>query len=222
MMPISKGEPPRALADARRRIRQTPDTLLSWENLDRHERKMVLRSLLDEQGCLCAYCMRKITEESAHVEHWIPQSVGAGCDDPDSVDYGNLLAVCDGFEGNREGLTCDRARGNVPLTVNPLRPETLDSIRYQRDGRIRSDCPAIEHDLNDTLNLNQRLLMRNRREAVRELEKMLKRRAEGHGNQSVKSFCRCYIDDHMAHPELREPYDGIIMHFMRKRLRAAG
>ena len=61
MLPIDKGKPPRELADAKRRIKGTPDAVLNWEGLDGHERKAVLRSLIDEQGGLCAYCTRRIS-----------------------------------------------------------------------------------------------------------------------------------------------------------------
>lgn len=134
MLPIDKGPMPNELADAIRRVKTTPNTTMNWKSLDGRERGAVLRSMLKEQGGLCAYCTDRIDEDSAHVEHIVPQSAGAGSDDRNSVDYKNLLAVCDGFRGNAAGLTCDRARGNALLTVNPLKHETLSSIRYGRDG----------------------------------------------------------------------------------------
>ena len=217
-MPINKGKPPEELIAAKRRLKSTPDTSLNWEGIDKSEKRAILHSLLNEQGDLCAYCTRKISETDAHVEHLIPQSARTGCDDPDSVDYNNLLAVCDGFEGSAAGLTCDRARGDAPLTVNPLRSDSLKSIRYQRDGRIRSDHPEIEYDLNVTLNLNQEQLVSNRREAVRQLERLLKERGKRRGDQAVRSFCRHYIDQHLANPQERSSYDGVIIYFMRRRL----
>lgn len=72
MLPIKKGAPPQELLDARRRIENTPDTTLSWRFVTREEHQATLRSLLREQGSLCAYCMRRIKEENAHVEHIIP------------------------------------------------------------------------------------------------------------------------------------------------------
>ena len=33
MLPIDKGKPPRELADAKRRIKGTPDAVLNWEGL---------------------------------------------------------------------------------------------------------------------------------------------------------------------------------------------
>lgn len=221
MLPIKKGRAPKELEDAHRRIKGTPDTTLSWRNVTGFERNATLRALLEEQGGLCAYCMRRVGPESSHVEHIVPQSVAAGGDDPLSLDFGNLLAVCDGFEGSGEGLTCDRARGDASLTVNPLRPETLSSIRYRRDGVIGADDPTINDDVVRTLNLNQPLLVRNRREALRALFSMLDKKGKKDGSQGVVNLCRRYIDDHLSDPKKREPFDGAVIYFMRKRVRAA-
>lgn len=219
MLPINKGQTPRALSDAVRRIKTTPNATLSWDAVDSKERAEVLDSLLVEQGHLCAYCSRRIDAKTAHVEHYVPQSAGSGRDDPDSVSYVNLLAVCDGFEGDSAGQTCDRARGNTPLTVNPLRAETLGSIRFARDGTIRADDGAISRDLDKTLNLNQELLRRNRREALRRMEAKL-RQVDGRGGADVASYCRCYVTEQLNKPEHRVPYDDILIYFMSKRARA--
>ena len=222
MLPIDKGSVPNELIVAIRRIKATPNTTLSWESLDGYEHRAVLRGLLKEQGGLCAYCTDRIDEDSAHIEHIVPQSAGAGSDDRNSVDYKNLLAVCDGFRGNAAGLTCDRARGNASLTVNPLKHETLSSIRYGRDGKISADDPRIGKDVQTTLNLNQELLKRNRNEAYRQLARKLQAVEKRRGVGAVTSFCRDYIDEHLANPEARIPYDGIVIYFMQKRLRRVG
>lgn len=222
MLPIKKGPAPRALLDAVQRVRRTPDTTLSWKQIDSSERADIRDALLREQGGLCAYCMRKITSDDAHIEHIRPQSAGAGHDDPDSVDYANLLAVCNGFEGSSAGLTCDKARGNRFLTVNPLKPATLESIRYRRDGTIYSNDQAINQDLTDTLNLNQRLLLRNRREALRSSCRRLETMGAKRGRAAVAAFCKRYVEEHRASVDVRIPYDGIVVYFLERRARAAG
>ena len=222
MLPIKKGPAPQELINATRRIEGTPNATLSWRNITSPEREATLQALLDEQGHLCAYCTDKIKMDNAHVEHIIPQSEAAGADDPHSVDYGNLLAVCDGFAGCAGGQTCDRSRGDTPLTVNPLKPETLESIRYLRDGRILSDDSAVNQDLDRTLNLNQPLLVRNRGAVLGVLFEKLERTSARGGNRRVVSFCRSYVDEHLKNPQARNPYDGAIIYFMKKRLRASG
>lgn len=219
MLPIKKGNAPRQLTDAARRIKQTPDTTLSWRNVTSDERKVTLSDLLDEQGCLCAYCTRRIDVDNAHVEHIVPQSEAAGSDDPRSLDYGNLLAVCDGFEGGGEALTCDRSRGDTPLTVNPLKPETLESIRYRRDGWMLADDWRIDADVRKTLNLNQRLLVRNRKAALQALFDKLRQADAKGGDRRVRALCRSYIDEHLSDASTREPFDGAVIYFMKRRLR---
>lgn len=221
MLPIEKSAPPQELLDARRRIENTPDTTLSWRSVTHEERLATLRSLLREQGDLCAYCMRHIDEGSAHVEHIVPQSAAQGKDDPSSIDYWNLLAVCDGFASSACGQTCDRARGDQPLAINPLHADQVERVRYRRDGTIYCDGGAINNSLDRVLNLNQQYLKRNRMAALRELNRALDRRGR-RGHSSVAAFCARYVNDHLEHPSRRIPYDGIIIYFMRRRMRAAG
>lgn len=220
MLPINKKEVPGALLKATGRIKTTPDATLTWKNLDAGEKREVLLSLIEEQGSLCAYCMRKIKDSDAHVEHYIPQSKTVGLNDSVSVDYQNLLAVCDGFEGSEAGLTCDRARGNASLKVNPLREETLRSICYRRNGVIYAKNEEIDTDLDKTLNLNQKLLVRNRKEALQALVRKLDQLGRRKGPSAVRGYCERYVASHLKYSDLRVPYDGIVLYFMKKRLRS--
>ena len=219
MLPIKKGPAPADYLDAVRTLKDTPDATLSWKNLSTEGKAAARRALLAEQGGLCAYCMRKIDDSNSHVEHYVPQSEGAGSDDPVSVDFGNLLAVCNGFEDTSEGLTCDRARKDAPMVVNPLIERTLEGIRYDRGGSIHSLDPEIDHDLCETLNLNQRYLQKNRREVIRRLGSKLESVGR-RGNRAVRTYCERYVTGHLTRPSMREPYDGAVIYYMQKRLRA--
>ena len=153
MIPIIKGNEPKALTEAKRDIQNTPDASFDYSSLRGEHKRKVLEALIVEQGHLCAYCMCRIgtNDNPATIEHITPQHPATSCFDRDlSLSYKNMLAVCDG----RSGATCDKRRGNEPLTVNPLKPETLATITYHHDGRIHADDPDINHDLNDTLGLN--------------------------------------------------------------------
>lgn len=112
MIPINKGKAPKALTDALAELRSTPGASVSWNEV--RNQGHIRESLCREQGGLCAYCMRRITADSSHVEHIIPQSI---CKNGQDVAYDNMLAVCDGNEmsGNGKALICDRARGGMPL-----------------------------------------------------------------------------------------------------------
>ncbi|MGN1142858.1 MAG: hypothetical protein ACI4TF_16805 [Oliverpabstia sp.] len=55
----------------------------------------VKRILIHEQHGLCAYCMRRIKDDShSRVEHLVPLSE----DKENSINYNNMLGVCDGGE----------------------------------------------------------------------------------------------------------------------------
>ena len=166
------------------------------------------------------YCMRRIDLGSSHVEHIVPQAEGCGSDDPLSVDYGNMLAVCDGFKGDENGLTCDRARGNKHMTVNPLKPQTLVDIRYFRDGRIGSEQSEIIVDLTKTLNLNQGTLRKNRKAVIDELGRYFKRLDEK--GKSVRAHCKKQLDALKSETTKRSEYQGVRIYFLEKRLRAEG
>ena len=223
MLPISKGKPPKALSEAVAKMKATPDASPDWRLVDSAVKSETLSALLKEQGSLCAYCMRKISLVSAHVEHYVPQSDAKASDESLLVDYHNLLAVCDGFVGNESGLTCDKARGDKPLYVDPLRHDTLEGIRYRRNGEMYADGghEQVERDL-QTLNLNQELLCRNRKAALEGLYRTLEKLGKNRAQKAVEGFCRQYIEEHLENPGLREPYDGIVIYFMKKRVRAAG
>ena len=59
----------------------------------------VQQSLLIEQGFLCAYCMRRIVMPPK-IEHWVTREKSNADKKPkQTVDYDNILAVCNGIQG---------------------------------------------------------------------------------------------------------------------------
>lgn len=168
-------EPPELLQEKKK-------GLADYDGLYGAPKIAVQQSLLKEQGCLCAYCMRRISLETLQIEHYIPQHPQDEDYDPVlSIDYHNMLAVCFGNKkqaGVFENLTCDQHRRNTPLTVNPLDRTSIDKIKYKTDGTIYSDDPDIEKDLDDILNLNcpASYLKENRKAALDEIKKVLYKR----------------------------------------------
>lgn len=75
MIPVVKGGEPKALTEAKRDIRNTPDAPFDYSSLQGENKRKVLEALVVEQGHLCAYCMCRIgTDNSpATIEHIIPQ-----------------------------------------------------------------------------------------------------------------------------------------------------
>lgn len=171
MISIKKGQEPRELLTFRKQVGS------SYASMPSDVKAAVKRSLAEEQGFLCAYCMRRLPQESIDdagnatvtIEHWSPQNPQDGMPPHDPLDYRNMLAVCDGNRGDiHANMTCDAARGNTPITVNPLSTSTLAEIYYQRNGEIHSRNKEVERDLTVTLNLNCMAvsLPENRRKAL--------------------------------------------------------
>lgn len=153
MIPIIKGKEPAAFARVKVDLRNTPDAPVSYSSLHGDQRRELLEPLLEEQGYLCAYCMCRIgtADNPGTIEHLVPQHPDSELgDDALSLSYANMVAVCDG----REGLTCDKHRGNASMKVDPTKPHTLESIKYLRDGTIDADDEAVRRDLQETLGLN--------------------------------------------------------------------
>ena len=78
----------------------------------------IRKKLLEEQGWLCAYCMRRIDIEHMKIEHWYPED---RLSDAERLEYNNMLGAClghmDGTKGSDD--TCDTHKENAVITVNP-------------------------------------------------------------------------------------------------------
>lgn len=194
-------------------------------------KKQVRDSLMEEQGHICAYCMRTIpdtrvnidTIPSVSIEHWIARNslgnssmIGTGL----GVEYTNLLAVCSGGKvpaGSMPGneLTCDAKRGNTSLTVNPLDPATLTTIYYKQNGEIASNDPVIENDLVNTLNLNCvrfSALPDGRKQALEPVEKEI---ASLLSEEEMLNRCRELLAIYEAETDPKTPYCGIIIWWLK-------
>ena len=55
-------------------------------------RRMLREALIKEQGKICCYCMRRIYNNSAHIEHFFPQESFRDMD----LTYENMFASCNG------------------------------------------------------------------------------------------------------------------------------
>lgn len=160
MKRIVKGPEPRSLTQHR---------VKSHADYDNYQEKDELRqSLLSEQGYICCYCMSRITLDKMRIEHWRPQSRYSSL----QLDYRNLLGACLGNEGAREeNEHCDKRKGENEVTINPadLLKNCEILVKYASTGKIRSDDPNIEFDLNQTLNLNVGFLVKNRKTELQEV-----------------------------------------------------
>jgi len=186
-----KGREPQSLVEHR---------LKSFTNYNNYPHKDELRaSLLTEQGCICCYCMQRISADRMKIEHWRSQDEYPQF----QLDYNNLFGACQGGQGSPSHLQhCDTKKGNTEITINPLNNHRNceDLIKYLATGKIYSDDETIDKDLNDVLNLNMQTLVNNRKEVLELVLKQLKSEYS-QGNWTVailnKKFNSGLIDKRM-------------------------
>lgn len=221
MIPIIKGEEPAVFARVKADLRNTPDAPVSYSSLHGDQRRELLEPLLEEQGSLCAYCMCRIgtADNPGTIEHLVPQHPGSEPgDDALSLSYANMVAVCDG----REGLTCDKHRGNVSMKVDPTKPHTLESIKYLRDGTIDADDEAVRHDLQETLGLNDsRTYLRSSRHAAmiaveRYVSSEIRRNHIEADSSAKRSLCMKVLEHYENQPGKKDEYLGAKLYRARK------
>ena len=201
----------------------------------------IRKRLLEDQGYLCAYCMRRIPEEitveddmkaedgivkkaqKMKIEHWLPESQ---CTEQQKLDFHNMLGVCMGNAGHpyRE-TTCDAHRKDKILTINPLDRDMVKKIRYNtHTGEILSDDTQINDDLNNTLNLNYEgsdfSLPLNRRNALAVCLTKIQvqsRNKPGNWRKSLLQKMLKAYENKDTNGKYIE-YSGIVIWYLRKKL----
>jgi uncharacterized protein (TIGR02646 family) len=147
---------------------------------------LVQNSLLKEQYYLCAYCMRRI-HTAEKIEHWSSQEESKNSNNAiETLDYRNMLAVCEGTSGSHNHCDQSRSLKNPTLTVNPTKKEIIQQVKYLKNGKIYSENSMINNDLNspDVLNLNNISLMDERKKAYEAVKKSIDIKLEE--NQKVR------------------------------------
>ena len=215
----------------------------NWDNLD-YKNTQVIRSvfdmldketirtqLLEEQGSLCAYCMRKISNnDKTTIEHFIPITL----DGKLALNYKNMLACCDGGRGSTDKnkiLSCDAAKGDQSITISPLIKEHVDKIRYNKDGFIHlyPEDDKLMQDIKDVLKLNgeydddgnylsdtSTMIVSGRRQAYSKAQQIIAGLAKR--KKLNEATIRKMIEDIKSASE-KEEYAGVLLYVLRRKLR---
>lgn len=210
MLLIQKGREPASLTAHRK----TP--YASYDNCNKAD---IRKSLLAEQGCLCAYCMRRIHEDTMKIEHWYPESE---LSEIEKMNYSNMLGVCPGHMDGLDGRydTCDSKKGNTVITVDPRKKEHIGKIAYRtRTGEIYSEDPVFNHDINETLNLNCRkqYLPENRKSAYEAVIAVLSKNHRQGNWTSADIMPVKQVYETVTNGERKE-YAGIVLWYLEKLL----
>jgi uncharacterized protein (TIGR02646 family) len=176
MLRYAKGAAPPVLAG----WQATPHA--TWDSLSASDKDQVREAILRDQGCLCAYCQRRIPTSDGRmkVEHWQAQSGGKHM-----LRWTNLLGVCLGDEAAETGATrgekhCDTFRGDTPLFLHPVDgqgPSPREHLAYGPEGETKPSRGTTRREavLGDiqALNMNAARLRRERRIIYEEVKRRL-------------------------------------------------
>jgi uncharacterized protein (TIGR02646 family) len=140
--------------------------------------------LLDDQGYICAYCMKRIphshtdkgvTSDKMKVEHFVAQTTVISIQQKLDITYTNMFACCMGNQGKSEKYeTCDTRKGENELTITPLNIAHIRTLKYAPDGSIHSTNDTFEVEINNILNLNEDNLKRQREAIYKLIEKRVR------------------------------------------------
>ena len=181
MLYIEKGTPLRAIslkaAEIRRRKswKQLPSSAPKDENqaknytnmlrfmFEEFSKEELRKTILKEQHYLCAYCMRRISNDGEHtrIEHWYPLNKSKTA----AIDYNNMLGACTGldYQDGDVHTCCDRSKEGIPITLDPRDKRMMAQIRYESNGRIyfllsptwsKEEIEGFQNDIDTVLMLN--------------------------------------------------------------------
>lgn len=186
-----------------------------FDDLSKDEKEALRLSLLQEQGFLCAYCMRRIENNgsSTKIEHYEPRN------NLNEMKYSNLLAVCHGNEGYEyKYQTCDTKKKDLLVSIDPQKETDITSIFYSNSGQINSTNKEFDKDINEVFNLNGDISLfqarKNKLQAFK--ENVLKKYS---GKISSSKWQKLYDHYNTANSEGRKSaYCGIILWYIKRKL----
>jgi hypothetical protein len=112
---------------------------------------------------------------------------------------------------------CDTRKGERDLSRNPANPmhRVEDVVRFLGDGRILSNDPAFETEINDVLNLNLAFLRNNRKEVLRAFQTWLDRRGQLPRAELER---RLRLWNGESDTGELEPFCQVVVYWLRKKL----
>ena len=185
------------------------------EGCNKYASHNLRRQLLEEQGYICCYCMSRIDCDNSKIEHFKPQTKYRDF----QIDYQNLFITCNGGEGKKaKEQYCDTFKGEDELIYINLLSNIENYIQYSKRGKILSNDKEIDKELNNILNLNNRILTKNRKETYQRLIQNLNKK--GWTTQTLNHHILKYkkMDSNGKYYEFCE----MIVYFLTKKLNQKG
>lgn len=185
-------------------------------NVDYESIPELRKSLLQEQGYICAYCMRRIphkdknSNEDSRIDHILSRD-----HHPDiKLDYGNMVICCPGAISKE--FHCDKLKGEQDITFSLFDDSFIPTLKYStKSGSIESANPIWNKEINSILNLNNEILKANRLETLNGVICSLR------GKEWTSSDIRKKLEewDNKDKKDKLKPYCGIVVWFLNKKLK---
>ena len=145
-----------------------------WREVPSAQKGQILAAMIAEQGGLCAYTMRRIENNSSHVEHIKPQSRCREDLYGSDLDYTNLVACFP-----RHGMKVQYRYGarrkdnwwdnDGTEFVSPLQPSCEQVFRFKLDGEIEAiDNRTEARTTIAVLGLDNKSLTEDRKRVIEE------------------------------------------------------
>ena len=185
------------------------------EGCSEYEIYNLRRQLLEEQGYICCYCMSRIDCDNSKIEHFKPQTKYRDF----QIDYQNLFITCNGGEGKKgKEQYCDTFKGEDELININLLSSIEFHIQYSKLGKISSSNKKIDKELNNVLNLNNKILKQNRKETYQRLIQNLSKK--DWTTKTIKD--NIYKYKNMDSNGKYKPFCEMIVYFLTKKLNQKG
>lgn len=171
-------------------------------------------SLLQEQGYLCAYCMRRIpvsdsnSSETTRIDHVLSRDIH-----PDlTLDYSNMAICCPGAINS--SFHCDKLKKSADITFDLYHDAFFETLSYKsQDGAICSSNAVYNNEINQLLNLNNPLLKANRLSAWKGVKQYLDK--AGWNLAKINEQLRNW--ESKDHEGRYKEYCGIVLFYLQKR-----
>jgi len=226
---IKKNQEPKSLTFYKQKYK----TSACYEDLDKQTKDDLKQSLLEEQGYICCYCMRRISADRMRIEHWKPQTdILLQLNLILGLEYTNLLGACQGGEdGLKSQYHCDKSKGNKLITIHPqakinlplqqgeamgISCETLVKFNLG-SGIVYSENETINQEINDILCLNNQNLREGRRTVIQEFKKFLdKKYSNSLKKENLEKILKIWSEK--SDGKYKE-YCQVIITYLEKRLK---
>lgn len=169
---IQKTECPNSYSDWCTKVAGTNKS--DWREVPSAQKNMILAAMIEDQGGLCAYTMRRINIKSSHVEHIKPRSRCQQDLCGSDLDYSNLVACFPRHDVKgqpRYGarLKDDWWDNDGAEFVSPLHLTCEQVFRFKLNGEIEAVNNRIEAITTiDVLGLDHRSLTEDRKRFIEE------------------------------------------------------